>query len=64
VQQILKNDFNLYKNNSVSLNLHFKETKKIMFSEWVQNNGMGFSNVWFSEEAHTHLNGVDNKQNV
>jgi hypothetical protein len=34
------------------------------FAEWVQNNKISFSNVWISDEAHFHLDGVVNKQDV
>jgi hypothetical protein len=34
------------------------------FAEWAQNNEISFNNVWFSDEAHLHLDGVVNKQNV
>jgi hypothetical protein len=34
------------------------------FAEWAQNNEVSFSNVWFSDEAHFHLDGVVKKQNV
>jgi hypothetical protein len=38
--------------------------KQIEFAEWAQNNGVSFNNVRFSDEAHFHLDGVVNKQNV
>jgi hypothetical protein len=28
------------------------------FAEWAQNNEASFNNVWFSDEAHFHLDGV------
>jgi hypothetical protein len=31
---------------------------------FAQNNEVSLNNVWFSDEAHFHLNGVANKQNV
>jgi hypothetical protein len=34
------------------------------FAEWAQNNEVSFNNVWFSDEAHFHLDGVVNKQNA
>jgi hypothetical protein len=34
------------------------------FAEWAQNNEISFNNVWFSDEAHFHLDGVVNKQNA
>jgi hypothetical protein len=34
------------------------------FAEWTQNNEVSFSKVWFSDEAHFHLDGIVNKQNV
>jgi hypothetical protein len=33
-------------------------------AEWAQNNEASFYNVWFRNEAHFHLDGVVNKQNV
>jgi hypothetical protein len=33
-------------------------------AEWAQNNEASFSNVWFYDEAHFHLDGMVNKQNV
>jgi hypothetical protein len=35
---------------------------QIEFAEWAQNNGVSFNNVWFSDEAHFHLDGVVNKK--
>jgi hypothetical protein len=34
------------------------------FAEWAYNNEVSFNNVWFSDEAHFHLDDVVNKQNV
>jgi hypothetical protein len=34
------------------------------FAEWAQNNEVSFNKVWFSDEAHFHLDGVVNKENV
>jgi hypothetical protein len=34
------------------------------FAEWAQNNEVSFNNVWFSDEAHFHLDGVVYEQNV
>jgi hypothetical protein len=34
------------------------------FGEWAQNNEVLINNVWFSDEAHFHLDGVVNKQDV
>jgi hypothetical protein len=34
------------------------------FAEWSQNNEDSFNNVWFSDQAHFHLDGVVHKQNV
>jgi hypothetical protein len=31
------------------------------FAEWGQNNEGSFKNVWFSDEAHFHLDGVVNR---
>jgi hypothetical protein len=33
-------------------------------AEWAQNSQVSFNNVWFSDEAHVHFDGVVNKQNV
>jgi hypothetical protein len=33
-------------------------------AELAQNNDVSLNSVWFSEEAHFHLDGVVNKQNV
>jgi hypothetical protein len=34
------------------------------FAEWAQNNAVSFNDVWFSDEARVHLDGVVNKRNV
>jgi hypothetical protein len=34
------------------------------FAKWAQNNEVSSNNVWFSDEAHFHFDGVVNKQNV
>jgi hypothetical protein len=34
------------------------------FAEWAQNNEVLFNSVWFSDEAHFHVDGVVNKQEV
>jgi hypothetical protein len=34
------------------------------FAEWAQNNEVSFNNVWFSDEAHFHLDGVIKTQNL
>jgi hypothetical protein len=34
------------------------------FAEWAQNNEVSFNYVWLYDEAHFHLDGVVNKQNV
>jgi hypothetical protein len=36
----------------------------MVFFEWAQNNEVLFNNVRFSDEAHFHLDGAVNKQNV
>jgi hypothetical protein len=43
-----------------------KQTTKMAFAEWAQHNtGMlSFNNVWFSDEAHIHLDCVVSEQNV
>jgi hypothetical protein len=38
--------------------------QRMAFAVWVQNNEVSFNNVWFSDEAHFHLDGVVNTQNV
>jgi hypothetical protein len=38
--------------------------QRMAFAEWAQNNEVFFNNVLFSNEAHIHLHGVVNKQNV
>jgi hypothetical protein len=38
--------------------------QRMTFAEWAQNNEVSFNNVWFSDEAHFHLDGVFNKQTV
>jgi hypothetical protein len=60
VQRILESDLNLYPYKLTVQNKH----QKAAFVEWAQNNEVSFNNVWFSDEAHIHLDGVVNKQNV
>jgi hypothetical protein len=31
------------------------------FAEWAQNNEVSFNSVWFSDDAHFYVDGVDNK---
>jgi hypothetical protein len=38
--------------------------QRMAFAEWAQNNEVSFKSVCFSDEAHFHLDGVVNKQNV
>jgi hypothetical protein len=38
--------------------------ERMEFAEWAQNNEVPFNKVWFSDEAHFHLDNVANKQNV
>jgi hypothetical protein len=38
--------------------------QRMAFAEWSQNNVVSFNNVWFSNTAHFHLDGVVNKQNA
>jgi hypothetical protein len=38
--------------------------QRVAFAEWPGNNEVFFSNVWFSDEAHFHLDGVVNKRNM
>jgi hypothetical protein len=35
--------------------------QRIEFAEWAQNNEVSFNNIWFSDEAHFHLDGEVNK---
>jgi hypothetical protein len=45
--------------------LIFQNKHQMMaFAEWAQNNELSVNNLWFSGEAHIHLDGVFNKQNV
>jgi hypothetical protein len=60
VQRILESDLNLYPYKLTVQNKH----QRMTFSEWAQNAEISFNNVWFSDEAHFHLDGVVNKQNV
>jgi hypothetical protein len=46
------------------LNLQFKAEKKIAFAEWAQKNETSFNNMWFSDEACFHLDGVVNKHDM
>jgi phage terminase large subunit-like protein len=32
--------------------------QRMAFAEWGHNNEASFNNVWFSDEAHFHLDGV------
>jgi hypothetical protein len=32
--------------------------QRMAFAEWAQNNEVSFNNIWFSDEAHFHLDGV------
>jgi hypothetical protein len=38
--------------------------QRLEFADWAQNNEVSFNSVWFSDEAHFHLDGMVNKQNV
>jgi hypothetical protein len=38
--------------------------QRMAFTEWAQDDEVLFYNVWFSDEAHFHLDVVVNKQNV
>jgi hypothetical protein len=35
--------------------------QRMIFAEWAQNSEVSFNNIWFSDEAHFHLDGVVNK---
>jgi hypothetical protein len=62
VQQILKSDLNLYPYKMAVLPKLTVQNKP--HPEWAQNNEVSCNNVWFSDEAHFHLDGEINKQNV
>jgi hypothetical protein len=38
--------------------------QRMAFDYWRQNNEALFNNVWFSDEAHFHLDGMVNKQKM
>jgi hypothetical protein len=38
--------------------------RRMEFAECAQNNEASFYNIWFSDEAHFHLDGLVNEQNV
>jgi hypothetical protein len=46
-----------------TLRVQYKH-ERMAFAEWAQNTEVSFNIVWFSDEAHFHLDGVVNKQNV
>jgi len=66
VQRILKNDLHLFPYKITVLHGLTARDKqsRLEFAEWTQREQMTMHNVWFSDEAHFHLNGVVNKQNV
>jgi hypothetical protein len=67
VHRILKSDLNLYpyKMTTVLPKLTVpNKHQRVAFAEWDQNNEVLFNNVWFSFEAHFHLDRVVNKQNL
>jgi hypothetical protein len=47
----------------MQMTVHNKH-QRMAFAEWAHNNEVSFNNIWFSDEAHFHLDGVVNKQNV
>jgi hypothetical protein len=67
VQRILKSDLNFYpyKMMTVLPELTVQNKHQRMVSaEWAQNYEVSLNNGWFSDEAHLHLDGVVNKENV
>jgi hypothetical protein len=66
VQPILKSVLNLYPYKMTALPKLTVQNKHqgTAFIEWAQSNDYIFNNVCFSDEAHFHLDGVDNKQSV
>jgi hypothetical protein len=66
VQWTLKTDLNLYPYKMILLPKLTVQNKnqRMAFAEWAENNEVWFNNVWFSDEAHFHLDGVINKQSV
>jgi hypothetical protein len=66
VQRILKRDLNLYPYKMTVLPKFTVQNKheRVEFSEWVQNNEVLFNNIWFSDEAHFHLDCMVNKQHL
>jgi hypothetical protein len=65
-QRIMKSDLNLYPYKMTVLPKLTVQNKhqRMTFAEWAQNNEVSFNDVWFSDEAHFHLDGVVNKQNM
>jgi hypothetical protein len=63
VQRMLKSDLNLYPYKMTMLpKLRVQKKRHSMaFAEWAQNNEVSFNNIWFSDEARFHLDGVVNK---
>jgi hypothetical protein len=39
----------------------YKKHQTMAFAEWAHNKEVSFNNIWFSDEAHYHLDGVVNK---
>jgi hypothetical protein len=37
--------------------------QRMAFAEWAQNNEVSFNSVWFSNEAHLHLDGASCTEN-
>ena len=66
VQRILKLDLHLYPYKITVLPKLTAANKhqRLAFAEWAVNQDVLLNNVWFSDEAHFHLDGVVNKQNV
>jgi hypothetical protein len=66
VQHRVKSDLNLYPYKMTVLPKLTVQNKcqRMAFAEWTQNNEVSFSSIWFSDEAHFHLDSVVNKQNV
>lgn len=66
VQRILKSDLHMYpyKMTVVHRLTNDQMQERLVFAYWAEDKQQTFNNVWFSDEAHFHLDGVVNKQNV
>jgi hypothetical protein len=63
---MLKSDLTLYPYKITALPKLTVQSKhqRMAFAKRVLNNEVSLKNVWFSDEAHFHLDGVVNTQNV